>query len=340
MHIRWILSAEGVTGPVLPWASYRYRAKIPMRALAARGHACDVHALRRGESVEAAIGGADVLVFAKNHTEPDEVVALLELARTRGVATVVDTCDDYFSADNPYEPYYRRLVTLATLVTTSSFQLAGAIEDAVDVEAHVVRDPYEGERGEPRWNADPAGVRALWFGTPQNLHGLLDEAAELPQRISGYRLEIDVLTRETRGLPEAIDALNAAAPGKLALRFCEWSLQTNWDMLRECDLGFIPIRRTERFFRAKGPNRLIETLWAGRFAVTNSIPAYEEFRRWAWIGDDLGAGIAWALRNPDDVLSRIAAAQAYIAERYSPQAIAVEWESALAEAAARVRTPH
>lgn len=331
MRIRWVLSALGVDArhPTLPWASYRYRAKIPMRELAARGHACDWLPLRRGETGDAALDGADVLVFAKNHTERDEVLALLERARARGVPTVVDTCDDYFAPGHELAPYYRALVMLATAVTTSSFQLAAAIEDATDVEAHVVRDPYEGPRGEPRWAPAADAVKALWFGTPQNLPALLDAIVDLPGRLESTRLEIVVLTRSSTGLEETFDRLNASAAGKLVLRFREWSLQGNWEALRECDLGVIPVRRNDRFALAKGPNRLVETLWAGRYALASSIPAYEEFRPWAWIGDDPAAGIAWSLRNPAEVVSRIAAAQDYIAQRYSPQAAAAEWEAAL-----------
>ena len=332
MRIRWILSIEGVSSPVLPWASYRYRAKIPMRELRARGHDCDFHAVQRGEAAadHPALEGADVLVFAKNHTERDEVVKLLEHARARGVPTVVDTCDDYFEPGHALEPYYRTLATLATGVTTSSFQLAAAIEEATDVEAHVVRDPFEGPRGEPRWAPAADAVKSLWFGTPQNLPALLDAVIDLPRRLESSRREIVVLTRSSAGLDETFDQLNVRAAGKLVLSFREWSLQGNWEALRECDLGLIPVRRNDRFALAKGPNRLVETLWAGRYALASSIPAYEEFRPWAWIDDDLAAGVSWSLRNPSEVVSRISAAQSYIAQRYSPQAAAAEWEAALA----------
>ena len=333
MRIRWVLSALGVDArhPTLPWASYRYRAKIPMRELAARGHDCDFHALRRGEVAadHPALAGADVLVFAKNHTEREEVVTLLEHARTRGVPTVVDTCDDYFEPGHALAPYYRTLAALATGVTTSSFQLAAAIEDATGVEAHVVRDPFEGPRGEPRWAPAADVVKALWFGTPQNLPALLDAVVDLPGHLEYTRLEIVVLTRSSAGLEETFDQLNTRAAGKLVLRFREWSLQGNWEALGECDLGVIPVRRNDRFALAKGPNRLVETLWAGRYALASSIPAYEEFKPWAWIGDDLAAGIAWSLRHPSEVMSRISAAQDYIAQHYSPQAAAAEWEAAL-----------
>jgi hypothetical protein len=343
MRIRWIVSASNVDldAPELESdvASYRYRAAIPLRELAARGHACNWYALRLGEPVTTghpALADADVLVVAKNHSERDEVVALVEAARARGVATVVDTCDDYFSVPHPLTPHYRALVARADLVTTSSFRLAGAIEDATNAEAHVVRDPYEGPEGVPRWSPDTP-VKALWFGTPFNLPALLDEAIALPGRIEGYSVDVEVLTRESDGLEAALEHLNARAAGKITLHFTEWSLERNFQALDECDLALIPVRSDDRFSLAKGPNRLVETLRAGRYAIAGALPAYEEFGPYASVGEDAAEAIAWALRNPAEVIERIAAGQAYIERHYSPQAVAAEWEAALGVALARRR---
>jgi glycosyltransferase involved in cell wall biosynthesis len=341
MRIRWIVSASNValdaSGLESDVASYRYRAAIPLRELAARGHTCDWYALRVGEPVTAghpALHEADVLVIAKSHAERDEVIALLDEARARGVATVVDTCDDYFSVPHALTPHYRALVARANAVTTSSFRLAGAIEDVTDTEAHVVRDPYEGPEGVPRWSPD-APVKAVWFGTPLNVPALLDAAATLPGRIEGYRVDVDVLTRESDGLEAAFEKLNARAAGKLVLRFTEWSLERNLRALSDCDLALIPVRSDDRFSLAKGPNRLVETLRAGRYAIAGALPAYEEFSPYASVGEDAATAIAWALRNPAEVVERIAAGQAYIRRHYSPQAVAGEWEAALGVALAR-----
>ena len=343
MRIRWIVSASNVAldapGLQSDVASYRYRAAIPLRALAARGHTCDWYALRVGEPIGAkhpALDDADVLVIAKNHTERDEVIALLEHARARGVATLVDTCDDYFSGSHPLTPHYRALVARADLVTTSSFRLAGVIEDATDAEAHMVRDPYEGPAGVPRWSPDRA-VKAVWFGTPFNVPALLDESIALPERIEGYSVDVDVLTRESDGLETAFEHLNARNAGKLTLRFREWSLERNFRALHDCDLALIPVRSDDRFSLAKGPNRLVETLRAGRYAIAGALPAYEEFSPYASVGEDAAAAIAWAMHHRDEVLQRIAAGQEYIERNYSPQAIAAEWEAALGVALARRR---
>jgi hypothetical protein len=344
MRIRWVVSAASVT-PISSelssdLASYRYRAAIPMRELRARGHACDWHALRAGETVDDRhpLLDTDVLVIAKNHSEPAEVIALLDRARTAGIATVVDTCDDYFADTEPLAPYYRALVERADVVTTSSFQLAGSVEDATGAHACVVRDPYEGPEGVPRWSPTDGRVHALWFGTPLNLPALLDEAMALP-RIEGCRLDIVALTRRCDGLEEAFEKLSARAPDRLTLAFREWSLERNWSALRDCDCVVIPVKEGDRFSLAKGPNRLVEALRAGRYAFTGGLPAYEELRPYASVGEDIGCAITGALRHPDEVLQCIAAGQRYVEQHYSPPAVAAEWENALRTAIASRRAP-
>ena len=68
---------------------------------------------------------------------------------------------------------------------------------------------------------------------------------------------------------------------------------------------------------AKSSNRIIESLWAGRFVVAHPIPSYMEFNKWAWIGGDLAEGIAWMVDNAASIAGRVSAAQDYIASAYS-----------------------
>src|SRR5207237_1412189 len=47
--------------------------------------------------------------------------------------------------------------------------------------------------------------------------------------------------------------------------------------------------------------------------------------RFAWIGEDLCAGLRWAMAHPQEVLERIARGQEYVDQKHSPQAIARFW---------------
>ena len=334
MRIQWVLSAANVlarNGQVTsPLASYRYRTSIPLRELKSRGHDCKWFALQKGVEPESAtLLDADILIFGKNHIEQDLVLACLDSARANGVPTVVDICDDYFETGAKLESYYRALVHKADLVTTSSAQLAFYIEEATGEQPRVIVDCYEGPRGAPRWRPDRRHVKGLWFGSPGNMQSLIGEAEQLPNRINGYKLDLTVLTSDMPGIEAAFRRFNERCGSKISLRYRQWSLENNWAALGSCDLVVIPVDRNERFYLAKGANRLVEALWAGRFAVVNSIPAYDEFSSLAWVGASIADGISWALAHPADVQERIAAAQTYIDCTHSPAKIASEWEQAL-----------
>jgi hypothetical protein len=65
------------------------------------------------------------------------------------------------------------------------------------------------------------------------------------------------------------------------------------------------------------------------------LPAYEEFGRWAWLGEDIAAGLDWAVKNSSGIVGRIAQAQEYIAAHFSPQRVAEAWEAVLTEVQAQ-----
>lgn len=339
MHVTWILSAanaQEVQGKLTSQlASYRYRVSIPMNELRSKGHTCETLALSPGKADGQAAGRAlertEVAVFSKNHTEQAEVIAMLDHARSRRIPTIADVCDDYFEPGAKFESHYRAVVEKADLVTASSEKLALFVKEATGRRPRVIADPYEGPGGPPRWKVRDRHVKGLWFGNPGNMQSLIREAERLPARMNRYRMDLLVLTREFPGIDDAFRRFNHQHRTKLTLRFKPWSLESNWTELSRCDLSIIPVDDRERFYLAKGPNRLIETLWAGRFAAVNSIPSYDEFKAWAWVGE-IAEGIAWALEHPAEVVQRIASAQEYIRQRYSPAVIATDWENALSEA--------
>jgi len=84
----------------------------------------------------------------------------------------------------------------------------------------------------------------------------------------------------------------------------------------------------------KSPNRFTESVWAGRFVVANSLPAYESLAGAGWVGEDLTDGVRWMLAGPQEALARIRAGQAQIEREYSPDAIAERWKAAILEALA------
>jgi hypothetical protein len=114
----------------------------------------------------------------------------------------------------------------------------------------------------------------------------------------------------------------------MRLRLTPWSPEANWAALAEADLVLLP---TEAHAAGgpnktvKSPNRMVEALRSGRFALAQPIAAYRELGAYAWVDADLILGLRWALAHPEAVRARIAAGQAAVAARFAPKAVARRW---------------
>jgi SAM-dependent methyltransferase len=118
----------------------------------------------------------------------------------------------------------------------------------------------------------------------------------------------------------------------LATRHEEWSLEKTWASLAATDVVVIPTLANAPDKLVKSPNRIVESLWAGRCVVANPLPAYVPFAEWAFIDDRIGRGLERALDEQERIADRVRAAQAYIADAHSPERIAQQWERAIAGA--------
>jgi hypothetical protein len=332
VHVAWVVNdavVERATDHVFSYlASYRYRVFIPAVELARAGWQATVIAVTPDpgsiERFKLSLRGVDVVVFSKLFTATAIQPLLMQAAREAGVRTMVDVSDDF--VDKAYAAPYRDAVKAADAVSTSSAFLTARIAEMTGKQATVILDPYEGERGEPRWAPRPR-LEALWFGNVTNLSGL---ELSLPQLLeSGDRMHLVVVTRLARAVREWGQLRNGTLAPDIDLELREWSPEATAGALRDCDVVLLPINRDVRYYSSKGPNRMVESLWAGRFVVAQPLPAYDEFREWAWIGENLADGLAWARAHPAEVVERIAAAQAHIARRYAPPVVAGTWSALL-----------
>lgn len=308
-------------------ASVRYRALIPAAGLRARGHRALVvgHDASNRDQVRSEIADADVVVFRRDYDVPEGIEQLLAETAATGKKTIFDLSDDRLHGR--VGPHLRRMVELAGSVVTMSDALRRKVADEFGKQARFIGDPYEGPRGEPRF-APGARLKALWFGHPVNLPSLEQSLPALLQAARRRPVDLRIVTERVDGIERQCKDFNAKHRNTLSLRFAAWSNAETWRSLAESDVVVIPYIAGHPRSMAKSPNRIIESLWAGRLVIAHPIPSYMEFRDWAWIGDDLAAGFAWALDNPDAVVPRIAAAQSYIAASYSADCITAAWESA------------
>lgn len=330
MKIVWVTvptdlveTASGVDSKV---ASVRYRALMPAAGLRVLGHDAVVigHDRNSMERSRLAITGADVVVFRRNYDEPECFESLLEETAAAGIKTVFDLSDDRFHGR--VGPHLRHMVELAGAVVTTSDSLRAKIRDEYGKDAFVIGDPIEGPRGEPRWQPG-SRLKVLWFGHPVNLPSLEQCLPALLQACRKKPMDLRIVTERVDGIERQCKDFNSKNRNLLSMRFAEWSNAETWRSLAEADFVVIPYIAGHPRSLAKSPNRIIESLWAGRFVVAQPIPSYLEFSEWAWIGEDIAAGVGWMLDNPAAIGLRIAAAQQHIAATYSAGHISAEWEN-------------
>lgn len=312
------------------FASVRYRAILPVRELVARGHAAELVPLS-DETLGKLIGRAgefDAVVLWKNLEIADLNERVAWEARRRGVRVCYDVCDDLFR-DPTWGEHFARMIRESDRIVASSEALADLVRTLTQRESAVIKEPYEGPRGEPRWEPAPGHLKLLWFGHPSNLYTLKAIVPELYELSRVRPLRLEVVTLASPELVRQFKTHNQAHRHRLALHCTEWSPAATWKAVQECDLVIIPSDPARQAKLVKSPNRIIESLWAGRFVVAHPIPSYVEFGEWAWLGSSIAEGLTWACGHGEAIIPRIAAAQAHIEQRYSPQAIADQWMAVL-----------
>jgi len=318
MRIVWVSfaplrkTAGGFTSDL---ASARYRITIPAAAIPGS----KVTHIGPGANRRTLLGrfeAAQVAVLGKLNVPGlgDEIPALAAALRERGTKVLADYSDDHFH--HPVlGPGYRAVASAVDRVVVSTAGLAEVVKGHTTAPVSVITDPVEGEQGEPRASArQPAEL--LWFGHPLNLDTLLFGLPQLAAQVAGYSLT--VMTAPDAGAEE------------LGHRFKAWSTAALFDELRACDAVIIPSNPYDPHKAVKSPNRFTEALWAGRFVIAHPLPAYEPLAGFGWVGEDLGAGLDWFRRNPEEALARIRAGQAWVARHCSRHAIGRAWQSVIA----------
>ena len=317
---------KGPAGPTSELASARYRVIIPAVQLARLQHDVQVACLpRTGWQREVLEARCDVLVVSKSLHRENETLA--QAMKARGTRVVVDICDDHF-ADPAKGAHQRTLIALADEVVASTKAMADAIRSHTGRESRLVTDPVEGPRGEPRFEPRFPEIRIVWFGHPSNLAGIVDRVDELLRLAEATPVHLTIVTE---ALPECnayIAELNAESPGRLRVELVAWSTETTWRALNAADLAWIPVADIAGK-AMKSPNRLLESLWAGRMVVADTVPSYAPFADLTPVGVPLDEAVARAMRDPAKVRANIAEAQRRIARDHSPFACGREWAAAL-----------
>lgn len=266
---------------------------------------------------------------------------LLEPISSRGERVIFSIADDHF-ADPQFAAFYREALRECRAVTVVSEALGRSVRAFTSRPVVVAPEPIEGARGAPQaiaarrvaaplaWLARRAGlsidhwrVRLLWFGYPQNLPPLLALIPALERYAARYPL---LLTCVTSAIPEGLmTPARTREDSRLRVQFVPWSPLVMDAAIAASDLVLIPSDYRDPVKQAKSPNRLVAGLHGGRFVVAHPLPAYAAYAGFAWIGEDLCAGVDWAITHPRAAVERIVRGQAYVDARHSGEAVARFW---------------
>ena len=358
MKVGWLVRvpiAERDGRPYSPLAGVRMRTLMPMAELQRAGHdarivqlpdsgVADASALALLESCDAVFCGP--LLPAPDQSIDDSAVAvfaLLDRLRARGIKTLADIHDDHFEVPGRIE-YFTGLVRKVGAVFVNSEAMVALVAQYTQRPVKVIGDPYEGPRGEAQF--DPAAgskwtdrllpwrarrVQVTWFGHQSNLQPVYALAQAIVDERMRWPVDITLVSRDGFGAREFCEIFNHHHGGRCRAKFVEWSPEATHRALHGCDLAVVPGDSQLRKTAVKSPNRVVEILRAGRFAVAYPVPSYRPFAGYAWIGEDVVAGIAWAMGNRNEVRARIRAGQDYVEQKFSPQAIGGQWQDALGE---------
>jgi hypothetical protein len=359
LHIAWFIDQgrSVVSDDIGPYAEsdvagLRLRLGMPAQQLAERGVRNTVVSIALGDTMPALATKPDIAVFTKpyiyeNPDHNENALRFIDAAQTlkkSGTAVLFDLSDNLF-ADVRRE-YALRMLPVADGVTTSSFILKELVLEHGDREARVIPEPLEGTRAEPAFTARRAGMparllsklrgkpageplRLLWFGgQPATFRALMRWRPELAQLARRQALELAVVMKPVDEIKAGVAEM---VSNGIAARLHAWSAATMAEQLPHCDLVLLPTDSANRRMVTSSPNRLVHSLWAGRFPIAGPIPSYLDFADCAWVGENPVDGIDWALSHPDAVIERMRAGQARLEQSFSIEAVAAAWAAVFGE---------
>jgi len=226
--------------------------------------------------------------------------------------------------------YQKGLGAACTLIVPSRALGEGVACDARHGVA-VIEDPYE-NREQPVRVVAATPLRLLWFG---NLGGvnckmLMEALASTVSHFPDTPLRLEIVTHKAASeyVGEIRGCLRSVHP-KCELCFTQWSLQVTDEALARCDFVLLPHAYHADWSRGKSHNRLVAAIRAGRFAIASPISTYQELSDYAWVGEDLAAGLQWGIEHQAEAAERVQWGQLYVGERFSPETIGRRWAETL-----------
>jgi len=314
-------------------ASVRLRTWVAAVALQRAGHRNlfvvpdDVESVSRINFAEVGVCVVGKLFM---DVRPADWLAACKRVKESGARLVLDICDYPFAEKPPeFMHFYEETLRLADVVTVNSARMAELMAGHMAGKSPlVIEDAILSAARRPEF-APAKVLELLWFGHINNVRYLERMMDALIQYSSTQRCRLTLVSEAGHGLEQAVQRINANCAPRFEARFTPWSLESTRMALRRADLVLIPGDPADPLKSGVSSNRLAEALQAGRMAVASPLSSYRPFAEAACLGDDLLAGIRWAMANRGEVLVRIRRGQALVAERLSQESISRQWMSVL-----------
>jgi hypothetical protein len=265
---------------------------------------------------------------------PADWLATCVRARESGAKLILDICDYPFAQKPPdVVRFYEEALRLADAVTVNSARMAELMRQHASQVPQVIEDAILAAPRRPEF-APAKVLELLWFGHINNVRYLERMMDALIAYSAKQRCRLTIVTEPGQGLEQAVQRITAACAPQFSARFTPWSLEAARIALRQCDLVLIPGDPVDPLKSGVSSNRLAEVLQSGRVPVASPLASYLPFGESAWLGDDLVAGITWAMANRGEVQVRIKRGQAQVVARLAQEAIGKQWCRLFGELAA------
>ncbi len=242
---------------------------------------------------------------------------LMRQARSRGAKIVIDYTDHHLGFASPMRAFYSEAMTQSDAVIAPSSTMQKSLLSEANVQSSLIRDAIEYSIQAPRRRLNKKS-RLIWFGHGSNLRFLLSffQTRDLQTHFD----DLSIVT--------SIEGINwiSQHSKELALprtRLIPWSRESLLRAALSSDLAFLPVGVNDPGKSGASSNRLITAFALGLPVVTQSLPAYKDYRDfYTDLDEDQYTNI---IASPwcDNV--RVLNAQRTVVPRYTPEQISHEW---------------
>jgi len=322
-----------------PVASARLRTGVAAREFARLGHRNFYVEPETESAIPALDGDAGVCVVSKFYSDSTlaKWTAAVEGARAAGYRLIIDVSDHPFTKNADVAVFYERALREADAVVVNSEVMRDLVGPYVPARVAMIEDPVLAPPRKPEFSPGRQ-LELLWFGHASNARYLLPLLEPITGFSQNRACRLTVVSEPEGEMHDVARAVQQLAPYGLKAQFTPWSLDATAQALRKCDLVLLPADPSDPRKAGASANRLAEAINAGRLPVASPLRSYQPYGDCAWIGEDLMAGVAWALSNRGEALARLRRGQQKIADTLSEKAIAAQWV-ALIDGLAQKRAP-